>query len=218
MLNFRINKSTVEIMVSDLSLLEDKLSDGTDFRILEAPSEWTVSMRDAKTFEIETDKDLVRNIAEQELKNKRIRTFMDAAELEESLKKLYRAAKVSMEENGSNTLFLSLGMLRWFESEMSEKARYAPLVLIPIDIVRNVRDKGYIIRSRQEDAQINVTMIEYLRQDHGIEINGLDPLPEDEHGIDLPLVFNTVRQAIMGKKRGILSNTVLSGCSASVSL
>lgn len=200
LLNFRINKSTVEIMVSDLSLLEDKLSDGTDFRILEAPSEWTVSMRDAKTFEIETDKDLVRNIAEQELKNKRIRTFMDAAELEESLKKLYRAAKVSMEENGSNTLFLSLGMLRWFESEMSEKARYAPLVLIPIDIVRNVRDKGYIIRSRQEDAQINVTMIEYLRQDHGIEINGLDPLPEDEHGIDLPLVFNTVRQAIMGKK------------------
>ena len=200
LLNFRMNKSTIEIMVSDLSMLEDKLSDGTDFRILEAPSEWTVSMRDIKTFEIETNKDLVKNIAEQELKNKRIRTFMDAAELEESLKKLYRAAKVSMEENGSNTLFLSLGLLRWFESDISEKPRYAPLVLIPIDIVRNVRNKGYIIRSRQEDAQINVTMIEYLRQDYGINIDGLDPLPEDEHGIDLPLVFNTVRQAIMGKK------------------
>lgn len=200
LLNFRMNKSTIEIMVSDLSLLEDKLSDGTDFRILEAPSEWTVSMRDIKTFEIETNKDLVKNIAEQELKNKRIRTFMDAAELEESLKKLYRAAKVSMEENGSNTLFLSLGLLRWFESDISEKPRYAPLVLIPIDIVRNVRNKGYIIRSRQEDAQINVTMIEYLRQDYGINIDGLDPLPEDEYGIDLPLVFNTVRQAIMGKK------------------
>lgn len=200
LLNFRMNKSTIEIMVSDLSMLEDKLSDGTDFRILEAPSEWTVSMRDIKTFEIETNKDLVKNIAEQELKNKRIRTFMDAAELEESLKKLYRAAKVSMEENGSNTLFLSLGLLRWFESDISEKPRYAPLVLIPIDIVRNVRNKGYIIRSRQEDAQINITMIEYLRQDYGINIDGLDPLPEDEHGIDLPLVFNTVRQAIMGKK------------------
>lgn len=210
LLNFRMNKSTIEIMASDLSLLEDKLSDGTDFRILEAPSEWTVSMRDIKTFEIETNKDLVKNIAEQELKNKRIRTFMDAAELEESLKKLYRAAKVSMEENGSNTLFLSLGLLRWFESEMSEKPRYAPLVLIPVDIVRNVRDKGYIIRSRQEDAQINVTMIEYLRQDHGINIDGLDPLPEDEHGIDLPLVFNTVRQAIMGKKTwNILENSFI---------
>ena len=90
LLNFRMNKSTIEIMASDLSLLEDKLSDGTDFRILEAPSEWTVSMRDIKTFEIETNKDLVKNIAEQELKNKRIRTFMDAAELEESLKNLYR--------------------------------------------------------------------------------------------------------------------------------
>lgn len=200
LLNFRMNKSTIEIMVSDLSQLEDKLSDGTDFRVLEAPSEWTVSMRDIKTFEVETNKDLVRNIAEQELKNKRIRTFLGAAELEESLKKLYRASKVSMEENGSNTLFLSLGLLRWFENDISEKARYAPLVLIPIDIVRNVRDKGYIIRSRQEDAQINVTLIEYFRQDYGIDIDGLDPLPEDEHGIDLPLVFNTVRQAIMGKK------------------
>ena len=61
---------------------------------------------------------------------------MDAAELEESLKKLYRAAKVSMEENGSNTLFLSLGMLRWFESEMSERRDMRLFVLIPIDIVR----------------------------------------------------------------------------------
>ena len=106
-----------------------------------------------------------------------------------------------MEENGSNTLFLALGLLRWYESDLSEKPRYAPLVLIPIDIVRNTRNKGYIIRSRQEETQINVTLLEYLRQDHGISITGLDPLPLDEHGIDLPLVFNTIRQAVMGKKR-----------------
>ncbi len=201
LLNFRVTKNSVQLMTADLAQLEDNLSDGTDFRILEAPSEWTASLRDAKMFEIENDRDLIRSIAEREFKSKRIRTFLSAEELDENLKKLYRAAKVSMEENGSNTLFLSLGLLRWFESDLSEKPRYAPIVLIPIDIVRNVRDKGYIIRSRQEDAQINVTLIEYFRQDHGINIDGLDPLPEDEHGIDLPLVFNTVRQAVMGKKR-----------------
>lgn len=201
LLNFRVTKNAVQLMTADLAELEDRLADGTDFRILEIPSEWTVSLRGAKMYEIENDKDLITNIAQQEFRSKRIRTFLGAQELDETLKKLYRSAKLSMEENGSNTLFLSLGLLRWFESDISEKARYAPLVLIPIDIVRNVRDKGYIIRSRQEDAQINVTLIEYFRQDHGINIDGLDPLPQDEHGIDLPLVFNTVRQAVMGKKR-----------------
>ena len=201
LLNFRVTKNTMQLMTADLGKLEDELASGSDFRIMEIPTEWTVSTRDAKIFAIENEKDLVTNIAENEFKNNRIRTFLNEADLDAALKSLYRSAKVSMEENGSNTLFLALGLLRWYESDLSEKPRYAPLVLIPIDIVRNTRNKGYVIRSRQEETQINVTLLEYLRQDHGISITGLDPLPLDEHGIDLPLVFNTIRQAVMGKKR-----------------
>lgn len=200
LLNFRVTKNTMQLMTADLGKLEDELASGSDFRIMEIPTEWTVSTRDAKIFAIENEKDLVTNIAENEFKNNRIRTFLSETDLDAALKSLYRSAKVSMEENGSNTLFLALGLLRWYESDLSEKPRYAPLVLIPIDIVRNTRNKGYIIRSRQEETQINVTLLEYLRQDHGISITGLDPLPLDEHGIDLPLVFNTIRQAVMGKK------------------
>lgn len=44
------------------------------------------------------------NIAENEFKNNRIRTFLNEADLDTALKSLYRSAKVSMEENGSNTL------------------------------------------------------------------------------------------------------------------
>lgn len=201
LLNFRVTKSTLQIMVSDLGELEDRLADGKDFRIMEIPSEWTFSVRDAKMFEIENERDLITNIAAEEFKSSRIRTFLGEKELDFALKNLYRSAKVSMEENGSNTLFLALGLLRWFESDLSEKPRFAPVVLIPIDIVRNARNKGYVIRSRQEEPQINITLLEYLRQDHGVNITGLDPLPLDEHGIDLPLVFNTVRQAVMGKAR-----------------
>lgn len=201
LLNFRVTKNSFQLMTADLSELEDKLADGKDFRIMEIPSEWTLTLRDTKIFEIETEKDLIKSIATEELKSSRIRTFLDEVELDRNLKSLYRSAKMSMEENGTNTLFLAIGFLRWFESDVSEKARYAPIVLIPVDIVRNVRNKGYIIRSRQEEVQINITLLEYLRQDYGINISGLDPLPEDSHGIDLPLVFQTIRQAVMGKKR-----------------
>jgi len=201
LLNFRPTKNSFRIMTADLGELEDRLSDGKDFRILEIPSEWTISVRDFRTFEIENEKDLIYSIAEQEFASGRIRTFLNEDELNLSLKSLYRAARSSLEENGANTLFLALGFLRWFETEQSEKPRYAPVVLIPVDIVRNVRDKGYIIRSRQEETQINVTLLEYLKQDHDLNIPGLDPLPLDDHGIDLPLVFNTIRQCIMGKPR-----------------
>lgn len=211
LLNFRVTKNSLQLMVADLAELEDKLSDGTDFRIMEVPSEWTVSIRDIKMFEIENENDLVQNIAAQEFKNNRIRTFLSAYDLERNIKNLYRAAKTSIEENGTNTLFLALGLLKWFESDLSEKARYAPIVLIPIDIVKSPRNKGYVIRSRQEEIQINITLIEYLRQIFGLKIPSLDPLPVDEHGIDLSLVFHTIRQAIMDKRRWNIVNMAFIG-------
>ncbi len=211
LLNFRVTKNAFQLMVANLGELEDRLSEGKDFRIMNAPSEWTNTLRDTKIFEIENEKNLIENIATQEFKSNRIRTFLDESELDRNLKSLYRSAKMSMEENGTNTLYLALGFLRWFESDVSEKARYAPIILVPVDIVRNVRNKGYVIRSRQEDTQVNVTLLEYLRQDHSVNISGLDPLPEDDHGIDLPLVFNTIRQAIMGKKRWNIEEMAFAG-------
>lgn len=201
LLNFRVTKNAIQLMAHDLAELENKLSDGKDFQILEVPSEWTLSPRDARMYALENSRDLNSGMAAEEFKNGRIRSFLKQPELENNLKGLYRSAKTSLEENGGNTLFLALGLLRWYESELSEKARYAPLVLIPVDLVRSIRSRGYLMRSRQEDAQINVTLLEYLRQDQGLVIDGLDPLPHDDHGIDLPLVFHTLRQAVMSKKR-----------------
>lgn len=211
LLNFRVTKNTLQLMTADLAELEDRLSDNVDFRIMEVPSEWSVSLRDAKMYEIENERDLIENIATQEFKSNRIRTFLPPEELDKNLKNLYRGAKLSIEENGSNTLFLALGFLRWFESDISEKARYAPIVLMPVDIIKSSRNKGYIIRSRQEESQINITLIEYLRQIFGLKIPNLDPLPLDEHGTNLPLVFNTIRNAVMDKKRWNIENLAFLG-------
>ncbi|NYV27734.1 DUF3320 domain-containing protein [Streptobacillus felis] len=201
LLNFRITKNALRIMSHDLSLVEDRLVQGKDLSILEAPKEWNVGLRNSKSFEIETGLDLIKAISESEFKSNRLRTYLNEEDLENSIKTVYRSSKLSLEENGSNTLFLALGFLRWFENDVSEIARYAPLVLLPIEIVRSNKNKGYVIRSRQEETQINITLLEYLRQMHDIKIGGLDPLPEDEHGVDMPLVFNTIRQAVLNKKR-----------------
>lgn len=211
LLNFRVTKNMIQLMVSDLGALEDCLSNGEEFLVREIPAEWNGTTKDSKIYEIENEKDLITSIAGEELKNHRIRTFQKAEELDQSLKNLHRAARVSMEENGSNTLYLAIGFLRWYESEVSEKARYAPLVLIPVELVRNFRNKGYVIRGREEETQINITLLEYLKQDHGIEIKGLDPLPLDDHGIDLPLIFHMIRQGVMEKRRWDIENMAFIG-------
>ena len=36
-----------------------------------------------------------------------------------------------------NILYLALGMLRWYESDTSTNERRAPLVLIPVRLVRS---------------------------------------------------------------------------------
>lgn len=200
LLNFRPTSGSVQFMTSDLAVLEDAIAGGESFKIMPAPSEISLALSDSKIFEIENEKDLVSAISESEFKSHRIRTFIPADQLEQIMKKIHRAAKVSIEENGANTLYLALGFLRWFETEMSERPRYAPLVLIPVDIIRKIQDRSYSLRIRDEETQMNITLLEMLRQDFGIDIKGLDPLPLDDSGVDIPLIFNTIRSGVMSKR------------------
>ncbi len=50
---------------------------------------------------------------------------------------------------------------------------------------------------RDEDAQLNITLLEFLKQNYEIEILGLDPLPTDDHVLDLPKIYAIIRHAVM---------------------
>lgn len=202
LLNFRPTGSTVQFIAPDLAKLEDAVSAGSDMKILAVPDDMSVAAADSKMFEMQNGSvDQLTSIAQSEFAKNRLRTFIKESELEKVMKKLHRQAKVSLEENGANTLYLALGFLKWFETDKSEHPRFAPLVLVPVDLVKKIQERCYVMRIRDEEPQMNITLLEMLRQDFGITIGGLDPLPQDESGTDLPLVFNTVRQGVMAQKR-----------------
>ena len=73
-------------------------------------------------------------------------------------------------------------------------------MLLPVEIIRKSALKGYVIRLRDEEPQMNVTLLEMLKQDFGISVSGLDPLPEDEHGVDLRGVLTVLRKAVMDQR------------------
>lgn len=202
LLNFRRTGTTVQFIAPDLAKLEDAVSAGSDMKILPLPDDMSLTAADSKTFEQQNpNADQLTAIAQSEFEKNRLRSFLKETDLEKVMKKLHRQAKVSLEENGANTLYLALGFLKWYETDKSEQVRYAPLVLVPVDIVKKLQERCYVLRVRDEETQMNITLLEMLRRDFGITIGGLDPLPEDENGVDLPLVFSTVRQGVMAQKR-----------------
>jgi len=136
-----------------------------------------------------------------EITQKRLRSYMNEMDLGKSLQHLYRSSRLSIEENGANTLYLALGLLKWFETPSSERPRYAPILLLPVEIVRKSAAKGFVIRSREEDTMMNITLLEMLRQNFGIPVPGLDPLPLDDNGVDVKLIFSIVRNGIKNQSR-----------------
>ncbi|MGN0135816.1 DUF4011 domain-containing protein [Anaerotignum sp.] len=197
LINMRMTKAVVPLLSSDVSILEDALSDGEEFQVLPRPADMSIAGDGGIPVEALGELGPFKDFIALESKHRRLHSLYTENELNSCLTKMYRSAKTSMEENGASTLYLVLGLLRWFEGKKEETARYAPVVLVPIDIIRKSASKGYAMRMRDEDAQINITLLEFLKQNYGVRIGGLNPPPMDEHGLDLPKIFAMIRHAVM---------------------
>lgn len=193
-------KPVIPILTDSIDTIEDILADGKDLYIYPRPKEWHIL---AKELDFDNMHDLGANteLIHHELESKRLRSALGEGEVLAKLKQLYRTAKLSLEENGANTLYIALGLLKWYETERSQKPRYAPLLLVPIEIIRKGGNQGYVIRMRDEEPQLNITILEKLSQDFEIKIPGLETLPTDEHGIDTRRVFTIIRHGIMNQSR-----------------
>lgn len=201
LVSLRLTQSVLPLLAGDLRALEDGLSSGKDYQVLERPADWDHPLKDARLYEWRTGSSPIDGLLAGDLESGRIRTPLTEAELNRSATHIWRNARLSLEENGANTLYLALGTLKWFETEQSEQPRYAPLVLLPVDLLKKTARRGFTLRLRDEEPQMNITLLEMLRQDFGLDIGGLDPLPSDEHGVDLTTVFAVLRQAVMQKRR-----------------
>lgn len=221
LLNLPLNASVMPLMSSHIDELEDSLADGHEFHILPV-ADWIASLsytriekngneskpiqwlpeaiKERGVFEltewpVSSDFDFNEKFR-QEFRNHRLYTYCGEKQLDRELTTIYRAARSSQQENGVSSLYLSIGLMRWFAEPTSETPCYAPLILVPIEIIRKSANQGYGLHARDEDPHFNTTLLEMLKQNYNLDISGLDPLPTDEHGIDIKKVFAIVRGAL----------------------
>jgi very-short-patch-repair endonuclease len=126
-----------------------------------------------------------------------LRTSLPASLLHKRLYAMQRDAKTAEEERGINVLFLALGFLRWYEDEKSEIPRDAPLLLLPVSLVRDGKRSGFDLKLREDDITSNQALQERLRSDFGI---ALPDIPDS--GGWLPSgYFQAVADAVAANRR-----------------
>lgn len=198
LLNLSVRRRAVQFISFDINRIEDHLQDGKEYCITSKPN---------VEFVIDTEENFVRSklyeplheLVSNDIEHRLLHTFLPENETKSVLKNIYRAARNAIEETGANSLFLSIGALRWFETDRSSVPRYAPLLLLPVEMV--YKKGNYYIRTRDEEISLNITLLEFLRQNYDITIEGLNPLPLDGSGVDVPLIFAIVRDALKTQKR-----------------
>ncbi len=112
------------------------------------------------------------------------------------LLRLARDAKTAEEEQGINILYLALGFLSWFEDKSSAVEREAPLILLPVELVRNAKTSNYDLVCRDDEIITNLPLQERLRGDFGIELPEVDA---DHEEWSPSAYFDLVKDRIEGK-------------------
>ncbi len=147
------------------------------------------------------DGPLLEAVVSQEVDESRFTdTILDTSlttdALQKRLLKLARDAKSAEEERGISILFLAMGFLQWYEAEASEVLREAPLILLPVQLVRNRRTSTYDLTCRDEDLVTNAALVERMKE-MGILIPELKPTEKwtPSH------YFEQVHDAISSKDR-----------------
>ncbi|HYY98486.1 MAG TPA: DUF4011 domain-containing protein, partial [Pyrinomonadaceae bacterium] len=111
-----------------------------------------------------------------------LQTSLQAEDLDKALRRIADQSRVSIEEQGVNTLFLALGVLHYKEAEASQEFLRAPLVLLPVELSRKSARAGYTVRVTEDDPVVNPALVEYLRRSFGVtlpEFPDLTDLPEE---------------------------------------
>ena len=182
LLNFKDGAGAVRLAFDAPEFLEDAVDEDRAYKILDVPDEER------------KDPDFLR----KEAKAGRLHALAgEAGSAYKRLLGLYRAARNDLEEGGTCTLFLALGVLRWKDGRGDKAPVYrAPLVIYPVELRRLPGKEGFTMRRTDEDPAPNVTLLEMLRREQRVEVPGADPMPEDEHGVDLAKVFAAYRAAV----------------------
>ena len=141
--------------------------------------------------EIDSDEPAGRHV------DNKLQTSQERATLNRRLLVTFRHARSSIEEQGVNTLYLALGLLRWYESDKSELERVAPLILMPVRLDRTDVRHSFKLSWTEDEIEANLSLEAKLKNDFGVRL----PEMPREDDLEVPEYLQQVAKALNRLKR-----------------
>lgn len=198
LLSFKAGKKSLKLDAPDAGHLEDILAEGHAVKLLTRPD--LMDGNDPRSQAIHEGRErenIRRQHALDALKRKEVFVGLPQDEMDSRLVELFRTSRTTLQEGGSNTLYLALGFLSWTRDDKDDKKYRAPLVLVPVSLERRSARSGFSLKLYDDEARFNPTLLEMLRQDFQLELGVRDTeLPKDDSGLDIAGIWKTVSNAV----------------------
>lgn len=127
----------------------------------------------------------------------RLQTRLTSEGLQKRLFDVWYDAQTLEQEQGVNILYLAIGLLRWFDSDTSDVARYAPLVLLPVKLERTSAADKFKLRWRDEPPSPNLTLQAKMKAEFALTIEDF----KDEDEVDLAGYCARIAETVSNNKR-----------------
>ena len=167
LLNFRYRSDCIHIVSANLASFLQALEGGDKFSVLSNAQ----PIKDGAFFGGSPSVRALKELIDIEMSSGIVRTYDGPSVLNEHASSLIRKARTAEEEAGANTLCLALGFLKWKHEEERE-FKYAPIALLPVTLKRT-KQQG-VTMFKGEDITVNTTLLEFLKQEFGIDIRGME--------------------------------------------
>ncbi|MDZ4364160.1 DUF3320 domain-containing protein [Brevundimonas sp.] len=127
----------------------------------------------------------------------RLQTRLTSEGLQKRLFDVWYDAQTLEQEQGVNILYLAVGLLRWFDSDTSDVARHAPLVLLPVKLERSSAADKFKLRWRDEPPSPNLTLQAKMKAEFALTIEDF----KDEDEVDLAGYCARIAETVSNNKR-----------------
>ncbi|KXS53586.1 DUF3320 domain-containing protein [Marinobacter persicus] len=101
-----------------------------------------------------------------------LQTAQFADRLDTRLLKIENEAHTLLQEQGIDVLHLVLGVLEWYEDPNARTPRYAPLLLIPVELNRESARSGFSVSYTDVDLSPNLTLAAKLKGEFRVDLPG----------------------------------------------
>ncbi|MBP5620930.1 MAG: DUF4011 domain-containing protein [Thermoguttaceae bacterium] len=120
-----------------------------------------------------------------------VTTNQRAEELQRTLRSLRNQAKLAIEEQGVNILYLAFGFLKWSETSSGKDQLTSPLILVPVSLTVESISSPFVLQKTDDEIVVNPALKFKLESEYGVT------LPEfEEDDFNLEKYLNSVQERV----------------------